>query len=123
MKTSGYHILRVGMGITFLWVGILIFREPEFWSGFMPVFVIKMFDNLIPFTMLTGVVDVLIGLFLLFDLLTFWIALIAFAHLIGILLLTGIDDTTVRDIGLAAGAFALAVEGAPESVRKYFKHS
>ena len=29
------HVLRVGLGITFLWVGVLIFRDPQFWSGFI----------------------------------------------------------------------------------------
>ena len=123
MKTAGYHILRVGMAITFLWIGILIFREPIFWSGFLPAFVVKMFDNVMPIMTLVAIFDLLIGLFLLFDWFTFWIALLGFSHLLGILLLTGIDDTTVRDIGLAAASLALAVEGAPATVRAYFKHS
>jgi hypothetical protein len=32
IKTS-FHILRVGLAITFLWIGVLIFKNPESWGG------------------------------------------------------------------------------------------
>jgi uncharacterized membrane protein YkgB len=33
MKKTSYHILRVGVAITFLWIGVLIFKQPEAWGG------------------------------------------------------------------------------------------
>jgi len=35
MKVSAFHILRVGVAITFLWIGVLILREPEAWGFYL----------------------------------------------------------------------------------------
>lgn len=121
-KNTSYHVLRVAMAITFLWIGLLIFREPIFWSGFVPVYIHDMFTDITPFMLAVGAFDVIVGLFLLLDWFTFWIALFATFHLFGILLLTGVDETTVRDIGLVGGSLALAMTAAPEKWKKRFAH-
>jgi len=35
MKKTSFHFLRVGLAITFLWIGILIFKNPEAWGGYL----------------------------------------------------------------------------------------
>ncbi|MBI1866493.1 MAG: hypothetical protein HYS02_01865 [Candidatus Staskawiczbacteria bacterium] len=35
MKKTAFHFLRVGLAVTFLWVGVLIFKNPDGWSGYL----------------------------------------------------------------------------------------
>ncbi|MDP2676929.1 MAG: hypothetical protein Q8O83_04575 [bacterium] len=109
-KDASYHILRVAIGITFVWIGILIFQSPEAWGGFVEPWV----QNLLPLPLkdimlATAAVDVLIGLLLLVDVFV-WISGTAGAlHLAVVLITSGITAVTVRDIGLLGGLVALAL--------------
>ena len=116
MKESGYHILRVGMAITFLWIGILIFRDPESWGAMVQPWVLKLLPLPIKSMMLSiAVLDMLIGFFLLIDVFTWLLALIGALHLVTVLAVTGINAITVRDIGLLAGLLALVVTKFPRN--------
>ncbi len=101
------NIVRVGMAITFLWVGILIIKNPSAWA-----MVQVWATDLLPVSIeqvlfMTGLFDILIGFLLLVDVLVVPVSLIAGIHLVLVLVVVGIDDITVRDIGLAAAAFSL----------------
>jgi uncharacterized membrane protein YkgB len=104
-KHASFHILRIGMAVTFLWIGLLMFQDPTYWAGFLPEMLIK--NDPMLFVYIAAGIDVVIGLLLLFDHWVFWIASFAALHLLGILIISGIDIVTVRDIGLFAGALAL----------------
>lgn len=115
MKTSAFHILRVGMAITFLWIGILIFREPEAWGGYLEPWA----ANLLPIppkeVMIgTALLDITIGFFLLIDILTWLAALLGVLHLVIVLTVSGINAITVRDIGLLAALLALMISAWPD---------
>lgn len=115
MKTSAFHILRVGMAITFLWIGILIFREPEAWGGFLQPWA----ANLLPIPLKemmigTALFDISIGIFLLIDILTWLAALLGVFHLVIVLTVSGINAITVRDIGLLTALLALMVTAWPD---------
>lgn len=111
MSRSSYHLLRVGLGITFLWVGILIFREPDGWGGLVFPWVVRLLPTPLHGTMLSvATIDAAIGLLLLLDMWTWYAALLASIHLLMVLLGTGITDITVRDIGLLAAALAVLHE-------------
>ncbi len=101
------HIcLSGGLGIVFLWIGLDILRHPDMWIGFIP-------QN-IPFGLtaytalkLNGILDVALGAMLI---MRFWpkiTALLAVAHLIGILVTQGIDAVIIRDVGLLGASLAL----------------
>ena len=114
MKKTSFHILRVGMAITFLWIGILIFKEPEAWEGYLQPWAV----NLLPFSLKTAmlgtaILDILIGFFLLIDYLTWPAALIGSFHLIIVLIVSGINAITIRDIGLLAATLSLSVSSLP----------
>lgn len=110
MSYYAFHILRVGLAITFLWIGILILRDPAAWTGFIRPWAEVLLLSTPEKAMIgTAVLDILIGAALLIDFLTFWASLLAALHLIIVLAVAGIDAITVRDIGLLAGALALAV--------------
>ena len=104
----GINIMRVGLGITFLWVGVLIFREPETWGKLLQPWTLGILAVPLKTAMIqTAIMDFLIGFFLLVDRFTFLFLLLALAHLILVIIVVGITAGTVSDIGLAAGALAL----------------
>jgi len=109
MKTSSFNILRVGLGITFLWIGILIFQNPEAWGGYLQPWAVKLLAVDIKTAMVaTAVFDIIIGFSFLVNYLTFWASLLASFHLIIVMTVSGINPITVRDLGLLAGTLALA---------------
>ena len=114
MKPSSYHILRVGMAITFIWVGVLILKDPAAWGGLISVWAEKLLPGPIEQVMLsTAILDIVIGAMLLLD---FWVWIAGFlvsAHLAVVLVTTGITAITVRDIGLLTGGLALMASSTP----------
>lgn len=111
MNRASYHLLRVGLGITFLWVGVLIFREPDGWGGLVFPWIARLLPVPLHGTMLfVATIDAAVGLLLLLDVGTWFAAFLASAHLLMVLLGTGITDITVRDIGLLAAAIAILRE-------------
>jgi len=108
MRQSAFHILRVGTAITFLWIGVLIFKEPEAWGGLLQPWVFPLIMVSLKQAMIgTALLDIIIGGLLLVDKFT-WLASLAGAlHLIVVLVATGITTVTVRDIGLLAATIAL----------------
>jgi len=110
MNNYAFHVLRAGLAITFIWIGVLIFQDPAGWAAFIKPWAADiLFVSPERAIMGTAVFDILVGVFLLVDFLTFWASLLASLHLISVLAVAGIDAITVRDIGLLAGALALAV--------------
>ena len=116
MHKSSFHILRVGIAITFLWVGILIFKQPEAWGGYLQPWAAGLLPIPVEQAMIgTAVLDLIIGIFLLFDSFVWVVALVGSIHLIIVLAVSGITDITVRDIGLLTGTVALLIESLPEN--------
>ena len=125
MKTSSYHILRVGVAITFLWIGILIFRSPEAWGSMLQPWAAGLLPVPIRDAMIgTAFLDMAVGFFLLIDIVSWIAAAIGFIHIASVLVVTGITEVTVRDIGLLTAAFALAIDALPfaftQRLRKIF---
>lgn len=118
LQPAPYHILRVGMSITFLWIGVLIFRDPEFWGGFLQPWAAGLLPVPIEEAMIgTAVLDILVGLFLLIDVGTWVAALVGTAQLVIVLVTSGIDAVTVRDLGLLGGTISLLWSGLPQTIR------
>jgi len=115
MNKTSFHILRVGLAITFLWIGILIFKQPEAWGGYLQPWAAGLLPIPIKEAMIgTAVLDILIGAFLLFDFFVWFVALLGAIHLIIILTVSGITDITVRDIGILAAIIALVIDSFPK---------
>jgi len=119
-KPNPMHILRVGIGITFLWIGVLILQDPIAWSGFIRPWVRDFLILPVEQTMqLTGVYDLVVGALLIFSVRRWmvWLgALLGSAHMIVVLAVAGIDPVTVRDIAVLAGALSLLSWAWPSSV-------
>lgn len=121
MNNGTYHILRVGMGITFLWIGILIFRSPETWGGMLLPWAYNLLPVPIAQAMIsTAVLDIVVGLMLLIDYKTWIAGLVGTIHLIIVLVVVGIDEITVRDIALLTGCLAIMWNALPEKYKVKF---
>ena len=115
MHSYGFHVLRVGMGITFAWVGVLILQDPAAWTGFIKPWAADLLWTTPERAMIgTGIFDLIVGFFLLIDFWTFWFSILATIHLAIVLLVSGIDAITVRDIGLLTGVLALVMDLWPQ---------
>lgn len=111
MKKSAFHILRVGVAITFLWIGVLIFKDPAAWGGFLQPWAAGLLPIPLEQAMIgTAILDILVGAVLLSGFFVWIAALVGSIHLIIVLTTVGINDVTVRDIGLLAAALALSVD-------------
>ena len=122
MKKTSFHILRVGLAITFLWIGILIFKQPEAWGGYLAPWAINLLPVSLEQAMIgTAILDIVIGVLFLFDFWVWFAALVGAVHLIIVLTVSGITDITVRDIGILAAAVALMTETWPENFISVFK--
>lgn len=106
--------MRVGLAITFLWIGVLIFRYPEAWGGYLQPWAAGLLPIPLRQAMIgTAILDIAIGALLLTDTLTWLAALVGAGHLIVVLTVSGITEITVRDIGLLAGLAAVLMDSLP----------
>lgn len=126
MTKVSFHILRVGMAITFLWIGILILKMPASWGGYVQPWVVDILPVSISHVMIgTAILDIIIGALLVFDFLTWLAAFFGAVHLLVVLTVAGITDITIRDIGLLAGVLALMIDSLPKKqkieIRDYKK--
>lgn len=117
MKKTSFHILRVGLAITFLWIGVLIFKTPEAWGGYLQPWAAGLLPVPIAQAMMgTAVLDIAIGFLLLIDSFVWLAALVSAVHLIIILTVSGITDITVRDIAILSAAVAIMVDSLPKTL-------
>lgn len=111
MNKTSYHILRIGLAITFLWIGIVILKQPEAWGGYMSPWAIDLLPLPIKEMMIgTAILDIAIGALFLVDSFVWIASLVASIHLIIVLVVTGITDVTVRDIAILAAIIALMID-------------
>jgi len=110
-------ILRIGLGITFLWIGILIVKNPAAWTGYIQPWAAALLPVPIEQLMFgTGIFDILVGLALFTGIKTWIPSFLAAGHLVVVLITSGINEVTVRDIGLLAAAAALFLDTVPANL-------
>lgn len=101
-----YLVLRLGLGLVFLWIGIDILRHPDLWLGFVPESLPFGIPRAVALQM-NGFLDILLGILLMVRILPKTAAALAVLHLVGILVTQGINAILIRDVGLLGGALAL----------------
>ncbi len=107
---AGLLLLRVGLGGVLVWFGAAELHSPGAWAVYVP----HMFHAVeSPLMFVHATMLLLTGAFLavgMFHRLAAWLGGLILLAILGALVLTGaIDSVFVRDIGLAAAAFALAL--------------
>lgn len=116
MRKTSFHILRVGVAITFIWIGVLIFKTPEAWGGYLQPWAAGLLPIPIAQAMIgTAILDITIGALLLIDSFVWLAALVGAIHLIIVLTVSGITDITVRDIAIFSAVVALMAESLPKT--------
>ena len=115
MSKHVHLVLRLGLAFVFGWMGIDKFLNVSAWYGWVPEFLTFLPQD--PFLYVVGVVEVVLALLLLAGRFVRFAALACAVLMGGIVLSFGLNDATIRDIGLIAMAIALALM--PE--RKYYE--
>ena len=124
MNKTSFHILRVGLAITFIWIGILIIKDPESWGGYLQPWVVSLLPISIKEALLsTAVLDIIIGVLFLVDWQTWLAGLVGALHIGTVLIVSGITDITVRDIGLVAATIVVMIESLPLWLKNWFMKS
>ena len=111
-KSLSTLILRLGIGIVFLFFGVDKFIHPEVWINWVSPRLLYYFP--FPqevFIYLDGGLESVIGVMLILGFYTRIFALIASLLIVGILATVGVTDVTVRDIAILAGALSLVLTG------------
>lgn len=106
----GFHILRLGLATIFLWFGFSQLVDGLSWVGFVPSWAVALFS--LPPAMLVlinGALEVILGSLLALGLFVRPAALILGFHLFIITIEIGATAIGVRDFGLTAATFALAL--------------
>lgn len=108
MNNRALLVLRVTLGITFVWIGTLIVREPESWAGLIRTEIADLMP-IDPATMMfeAGIGDIVIGVMLILGIFPWIAGLLAGLHMLGVVLTIYTGDTTARDIGLMGAGFAV----------------
>jgi len=119
MNKHASLILRVGLAITFIWIGVLIVKNPAAWASYVLPWAAALLPVPIETMMFgTGIFDILVGLALLVGIKTWIPAFLAAGHIFVVLITTGITEITVRDIGLLGASIALLIDTLPASLLK-----
>ena len=103
-------ILRIGIAFSFIYVAFSAFLNPANWIGFIPDFATLGLVSKELFLQIHAVIDLILGLWLLWGNKTFYAAIVSAIFLAGIILFNlGSMDTIYRDISILLAAVALAV--------------
>lgn len=122
MPEISTRLLRLGLGITFLWIGYLIYQNPLSWGNYLQPWAANLLGaHLYLEMMLTAFLDMGIGLLLIFNLFTWVASLGATLQLISILIVSGITEITIRDVGLLGASLALFTQSLPPFYQKHIK--
>lgn len=108
--------LRLGLGAMYLYSGRDLIVNPLHGEGFAPLWFERLVGLVMPmhiYLRVQGAGELMIGFLLLAWFLPRWgvraASAIAMAEMAGVLILSGVDIITFRDIGLLGGAVALSL--------------
>lgn len=117
MNKNASLILRIGLAVTFIWIGVLILMNPAAWTGYLQPWAMALLPVPIEQAMFaTAIFDILLGIALLVGIKTWIAAFLATGHLLIVLITSGINDVTVRDIGLVFASAALFANTVPSNL-------
>ncbi len=100
--------LRFGLGLTFMLIGINIFRSPSAWIGYLPVNIPYGIprDAMLQFV---GLADLVLGLLLIIRAWSKAAGFLITIHILATMIFNGFDTVLIRDVGLLGAALAVAL--------------
>ena len=121
-ENIGRLLLRIGLGIVFIWFGIDKFLRPELWEGWIPILIQSILQSkVLTFLYFLGVFEVIIGVLVLVGFYTRVAAGIAALFLFAVVLSSFSGEILVRDIGLIFLALGIVVLGSEKYSVGYSK--
>ncbi len=123
MRNASLLVLRLGLAVTFVWIGFFIGQDPESWgTGFIKPWA----QELLPVPLgevmkATAVLDIVVGLVLLTRKYGWIAGAVGALHLLGVLIVAGVDAITIRDVGLLGATLAFTLATMPENVTNRLK--
>ena len=106
-------VVRYGIGIVFLLIGLDQAFKPGNWVSWLPSFVPSSISGE-TFFFLTGIFNTIVGVLLLIGFLTRLAAFLAALHLVGVLITIGYNEIFIRDLGLFLMAISVLLHGKDE---------
>lgn len=113
-KRIGPPLLRIAMSLVFLYFGFNQIYSPDAWTGFVPDFLTHSVLTANNIVMANGIMELILGTFLLIGLYTRFSSLVLALHLVGIALPMIATPTGIRDLGLAVATFVIFLNGFDE---------
>ncbi len=105
-KLSPALILRIGLGLVFIYAGAHQIADPGSWAGFVPAWLGGLISPL-TFIYIHGAFELALGLGIIIGFFLPVLSLLAALDFFSILIFFGVDDVTFRDFGLLMSALAL----------------
>ncbi|MDE2001845.1 MAG: hypothetical protein KGI60_04765 [Patescibacteria group bacterium] len=117
MHKSASWVLRIGLSITFFWIGMMILQDPLGWFALVRPWAAALVPGSpAAFMQETAMLDVAVAIMLLIPQLEWVGALVGTIHLLTVMLSVDVADFLVRDIGLLGAASALLIDSFPSSL-------
>jgi uncharacterized membrane protein len=101
-------ILRFGLGLTFILIGVNIFRSPNTWIGYLPTY-LPVGISRESMLQITGLADLALGLLLIVRIWPRVAGFLIAVHILAILVTNGFDAVLIRDVGLLGMALAVTL--------------
>lgn len=111
-KELAMPILRISLGLVFLYFGFQQISNPDSWISFIPEFLTGSFLSPNNLVISNGILELSLGTFLILGLYTRFSSLVLSVHLFFIAISIGFSPIGVRDFGLAASTLAVFFNGA-----------
>lgn len=122
MKIQPQWPLRLGLGLMYFYSGSQLLSQPSLWRSFLPVWYAEFVAGIMPietYLRLQGVTEIVMGLLFFTWFSGKWGVRIASSFLAlemaFVLIFTGVNLITFRDIGLLAAAFTLLIMSFPHA--------
>jgi len=112
LKEYAPIVLRISLGLVFLWFGFTSIFNHESLVGYLPEFAYSLEISLQSIMLLNGIFEIVFGTLLIIGLFTRVVAFILFLHILSIMFLLGYNDVAIRDFGLAFATLAIFLNGA-----------
>ncbi len=105
-KLSPVLLLRIGLGLVFIYAGSHAIAEPGALTGFVPSWLGHMI-NPITLIYIHGAFELALGLGIIIGFFLPILSFLSFLDFLAIIIFFGVDDITFRDFGLLMSALAL----------------
>lgn len=111
MQKYAAPVLRIALSLVFIWFAIDQLRDPEMWSGFVPLWIVDMGVSATMLVTANAVFEIVFGTLLLLGIFVRPVALLLALHLAGITISLGYNAIAVRDFGLSLATLSVFLQG------------